>query len=143
MVLRITKIIAWPLCLIFLIGLTFSGYSDVLCISEDGQMELETLSLPCCDETGDFCEYNTSEEQHNKHNNCSSCLDVEHNNPLWTKRPQKTDFSQLIKLTFASSIDAVYSLTSIAQNNLRIIEYSQLYNQNPPSLFLTTTILRC
>ena len=138
----IKKIIVWSLCLSLLIGVTFSGYSDVLCIGSDGQLELETLCLPCTD-TEDTCEYNISDAQHEEHSNCIDCLDIKLTNSLWTKRSQKTDFGKSIKLTLASAAFATCSLTMIEQNNSCLTKYSKLYIDNPCSSFLTTTVILC
>ena len=141
--LRIKKITASTIWLAFLIGVMFPGYSNVLCVGADGLIKLETICLPGCTETEDFCEYNASEDLPNEHSDCTDCFDVELDNPVWSTRSNKPEFSQLIKLDFTASIDISDGLTPLGQYNLRFIKYPQLYNQNPPSLSLTTTILRC
>lgn len=137
------KIIVWPMCLIFLIGMIFAGNSKVLCIGDNGHIKFETFYLPCCGEAEEICEINIPDDLHTEHSHCSNCSHVELNGPLWSKRIQKTDSNQLGQFASKLTINAYLSPISMENDSSRIIKFYLAYSQSPPSYSITTTVLRC
>lgn len=76
MYLKIKRTIAWPLCVFLLIQLAFMIKGEVLCFCDNGQVELGTCFSACCGESGNLWDIGRSADQHNKHDNCSNCVDV-------------------------------------------------------------------
>ena len=141
--LRLQKIVAWLMCLIFLIVLTFSGTGYVLCVGDAGHIEFKTTGRPCCGKTKEICEVNVSDDFHSEHSDCSNCSDVELVGQLWSKRIRKTDSNQLDLFASALTIDALFSLISTENGNSRITGFHLAYGQSPPSYSIATTVLRC
>ena len=71
MMMRIKRMLIWPICLIFLLSLTLSGSGQVLCVGEDGQIKIETYCLPCCDDVEEACGLDLPEDLHDDHNGCA------------------------------------------------------------------------
>ena len=134
--LRFQKIIALPMCLIFLIGMAFAGYSNILCISDNGHIKFKTFCLPCCGETEKICEADVPGES-------SNCSDIEPDCPLWPKRIQNIDSNHLANFISSFNTDAHLSLISAENDNSRIIMFHLAYGQSPPSYSIATTVLRC
>ena len=119
------------------------GNADVLCIGEDGHIEIETNCLPCCNNIETSCEINVEEDLHDEHVGCNNCSDLILGSSFWSKR-----YSNLIgNSTSAKPVvlldvntDTTYSLT---------IESSQIhrtfftFNKSPNYAFILSTILRC
>ena len=133
------KIIAWSLCLLLLIGVTASGYSDILCISEDGVHEFETVCLPCCTDDAENCNFESSGDRQDEHNNCSDCSDVEIDNPLWSKRIQKISSKQLLISKHNPLVKSTYGLPAVNKSSINLISL----NQHPPLISLSSVIIIC
>ena len=142
MKLQIHKIIGWPLCLILFVGFILVGNGNVICIGEDGHIEFETECLPCCTDADDVCKLDVSNDFHDEHDDCTNCSDLTPDEPLWIKRFQRADFGKFFNLTFTSTTESSYNLTTLGQNNSHLTEFYQLYNQS--LLFpILATVLRC
>lgn len=142
---RTKKIINWAVCLFLLIGVTLAGQSNVLCVGEDGHVEFESICMPCFTESGEACENDLSNQQHNEHSTCTNCSDVETGNPQWRHGRPKTDFSQLIRLTAASSADATHYKLTAVQSNSRLIRFYKIFQPSDPVslISISTTVIRC
>ncbi len=140
---KLQKILAWPICLIILVGMTIVGDSNVLCIADDGQILFETICLPCCGEAENSCEAALLGEQHGELADCSPCLDIELDSPLWTNRIEQTDFDWLGQISFELPINACANQISSKNSNSQHIKFYLAYGQSPPTFSITTTILRC
>ncbi len=150
MKLRLKKIIVITFCLLFLNGVIFSGYADIICIGEDGHFELETICLTSCTETETQSEQNGSlnisdsqHTQHEKHNDCSNCSDVEVDNHLWSKRTSRVDFNKLLKSSYAPLVNSLSALTKPVHKNILSSDFDHLYSLSPPILYTKPTVLRC
>ena len=143
MILRLQKITAWLICLIFLIGIIFAGDSNVLCISDNGLFKFEISCLPYCGDAEKTCETDVSGELQNESNDGSDCSDVELDGPLWSKRNQHIDSKHLADFVSAFNQDTHLSLISSKNDNSRIIKFHLAFGQSPPSYSITTTVLRC
>ncbi len=144
--LLIKKISAWTLCLIFLLGITFAGNRNVLCIGEDGRIEFETICLPCCGESDKVCDLVTTVDHHGEqgeHSECSNCYDLDLNGSQWIKRNRTTDDYNITKLISTPLIESkIYSISTfddIKNPN----QYNLFFGQSPPSASLSTIVLRC
>ena len=54
---KICKIITYPLSLLLLVGFIFIGNGEVLCVAEDGHIEIEAECLPCCSGEDNDCKF--------------------------------------------------------------------------------------
>ncbi len=140
---KLQKILAWPFCLIFLIGMTLVGASKVICITDNGHILFETICLPCCGEGENSCEATFPGEQHNDLADCSPCLNVELDSPLWSSRIENTDFVWLGHISLELSVNAYSSLVSTENGGSRNIKFYLAYGQSPSTYSITATILRC
>lgn len=131
------KIIVWPMCLIFLIGMIFAGDSNVLCIGDNGHIKFETFCLPCCDEA------DVPGEIQNEPGDCSDCSHVELSGPLWSKRIQNIDPYHLTNQVSVFATNAHFDPISIENTDSRINKFYLVYGQSPPSYSIATTVLRC
>ena len=141
--LLLQKILAWPICLIFLIGMIFAGDNNVLCIGDNGHVKFATFCLPCCGEAEEVCNVDIPDDLHNEHSDCSGSSHVELNGPLWSRRIQKTDSNQFGQFASELTINAYLSLIYPENGSSRIIKFYLAYGQSPPSYSITTTVLRC
>ena len=119
------------------------GNADVLCIGEDGHIEIETNCLPCCNEIETSCEINVEEDLHDEHEDCNNCSDLSLSSSFLTKR-----FSKLVNFeNHTFSIALSNSFNKILSTNDRT--YSQFNNNSIPfrlipiNSFISSTILRC
>ena len=126
-------------CLITLflfMGITSSGYSDIICIGDDGHVEFETICLPCCNEIEKSCETEVATDHHQEHDNCSNCSDIEFDSPFLAKRIQKSTHDQYKNSIFHNFISS-FSLSHISQNTITTSKY---YIEAPPNSYASTTI---
>lgn len=140
---RPQKIIIWPMCLIFLIGITFAGDRNVLCIGDNGLVKFEALCLPCCGEAEKTGEADLPGKLHNESDEYSNCSDIDLYGLLWSKRFQKTDSNQLGQFASEPTINAHLNLTSAKNDSSRIIKFYLAFGQSPLSYFITTIVFRC
>lgn len=139
----IHKSIVCPLTIIILIGFFQIGEANVLCIGEDGHIEIESNCLPCCNDIETTCETDTQADNHEEHDDCYNCSDLSLGNPFWSKRfsnfttiniSTKTVISLMVKT------DTSYDLT---------IELSRLHNSiynykiSPSLSSISSTVLIC
>ena len=143
MTLRIQKTIAWPMCLIFLVGLTFSVTGYVLCIGDDGHTRFKTICLPCCSDAEEVCDVDVSDDISDEHSNCINCSDLSLDELLWSKRFQKTGFIQSVKSFMAPTFHAVIIPISTDNGNSQAGKFLLTFSQSPLSASIATTILRC
>lgn len=141
--LRLQKIIALPLCLIFLIGMAIAGNGNILCIGDNGRVKFETLCLPCCDEAEKSYEADEPNELQNEHDECCDCSDVELDYPRWSKRIQTINSDYFDGFVTALDTDAQLSLISAFNTNSQIIKFHLAFGQSPPSYTISTTVFRC
>jgi hypothetical protein len=146
--LYIKKITSWFIGCIFLVGLTFVWNGNVLCIGEDGHIEIETNCIPCCSDTDkackeELCITDESENHHEEHNDCNNCFDLELDGTTWLKRFQITNFNYNFKLTSLSIIDSASYYVKTYLDYSNIYKNKSLFGQNPPNVSITTTVVRC
>lgn len=143
--LRYQKIIAWPICLIFMIGMVFAGTGNILCVGENGQIKFETICLPYCGEVETDCVDDCHIEIQNEAGENSDCSDVELDGPLRSNRIQNlgpeflNELFPLFTVTTTANIGSVYT----DNDNLQNIIYFLASGQSPPSNSISTTVLRC
>ena len=144
--LRIQKILAWPICLILLVGIIAAGNNYVLCINNDGDVKFETLCLPCCGEAENSCEVKLPNELQDELGDCYPCSDVEFDGSLWSRRIQNDYSNYLTNLTLAFNADGHLSPGFSEKSNLPILKFYPAYGQSPPYFsmaLITTTVVRC
>lgn len=140
---RIRKIVIWPLCFLFLAGFIATGDSKILCIGDDGHLEIETICLPCCGDEDKDCETEKSNDKHEEHGDCSNCSDVELDNSLWLKRVHNINLNHSMNHESNVIANIDYNFTLICNSNSQIIKFHLAYSQSPPSYSVETVILRC
>jgi hypothetical protein len=137
------KIVAWPICIFFMLGLVFAGSGQVLCIGDNGHIEIETYCLPSCGEAEKSCEIDLPEEPHNEHSECSNCSDIELNDPLWSSRIQNDNLYDYVNFPPAHFTDGHLGLISAYKNNSQVTKFHLAFGQSPPTYFITITVLHC
>lgn len=137
------KIIVWPLCLILSAGLIFAGNGDILCVGEDGQMQVEPECLPSCRSAEDVCDLDMPNHIHDEYDECTKCSDIILDDPLWSKRSRKINQAGSDKWLPASNLHD--TTIPASTNNCRPQADRSLltFEQNPPSVAIAITILRC
>ena len=133
----------WPICLIFLLSLILFGNGQVLCVGEDGHIEIETYCLPCCGEAEDTCELDLPEDLHDEHNGCSDCSDFEINSPIWSSRVNHIEAGNFDHSKTLCSMDSNYGGDSTQINISKTDFLIYFSGQGPPSDIGITTVLRC
>ena len=115
--LKLQKILVWPICLIFLIGIVLAGNYNVLCIDDKGYGKFETFCIPCCDETEKNCESVHAKESHDESDACSNCSDIEIDGQFWVKRIQTTGSDQFYKFVSEQTIETYICLVPAKDND--------------------------
>ncbi len=137
------KIIALPLCFFLFSGFLIVGNSGILCVGADGHVELETECLPCCSVFEDDCETTISQDIHNEHDACHSCSDLALDGPLWSNRPSKARLVQSATISSQVSGNATCLFVYVNHENSYWDQSHLTFALHPPSLSITTTMLRC
>jgi len=75
------KISACLVCLLFIAGLSSSSFGDVLCISDNGHVEIESVCTPCCLENANSCFLSKADTAHDHHEGCDNCSDLSLDSP--------------------------------------------------------------
>ena len=137
------KIMVWLLCLSLFIGFIFVGNSDVLCVGEDGHIEFETECLPCCRVIDDVCRVDVLKDLHDKHDDCTNCLDLVLDGPFWSRRYTKINLFQPVKLLTVPTFENTFILAATDNNDLQVNISFLTFCKCPQYTFIAATILRC
>jgi len=140
---KIRKTNTWTLCLFLILVFTFSGNGQVLCIGEDGHIELETFCLPCCSDPVKICDPEMLDEAHGEHSECSSCSDIELSDFLWSGRNSHDDFNRLSSTIAKVFVVNIHSLNSLNHNISRVNQNYLSFSLSPPLPSIETAVLRC
>lgn len=138
----IKKAIAWSLCLFFLIGVTISGYSDVLCIREDGGVKIESICQPCYIERDACCFLAVSAKVHDHQDDCDDCLDLSLGGPTWLRKNSGT-VNSLMLIVSLSSLSVSPCFDNNASKYYRFNVTDSFRGQNHSILLISTTVLIC
>lgn len=140
--LSVKKAITWTLSLFLIIGITSSGFSDVLCISDDGQIKLESICQPCDGESTDICLMATAANSHDHQDDCDNCSDLSMGGPSRLRKNSESDSSP-IQIAFKS----FHSFSPCSDNNFsnygRIVAELSFCGQDHLVLLLSTTVIIC
>lgn len=143
---KLQKILAWPTCLILLVGIIAAGNNTVLCIGGNGIAKFKTLCLLYCAEADVSCEDGLLDGRQVELANCSHCSDVELDGPLRSNRILRTNSYQLGQFALELANKACPGQVSIMNGSLRNKIVYLTYVQSPPSysiISLSTTVIRC
>jgi len=143
MKLRRMKIAVWSMCLIFLVGLSFSGTGYLLCIGDDGHVEFKTRCLTCVDEAEEVCESKVSDDVHSEHSNCFDCYDIELVSQLSSIFIRYIDADHATDFDSVPLADSYLSPKSASIDNPQFIKFHLAYGQSPPLISIDTTVLLC
>ena len=135
----ISKITTWSVALFFIAGIGISSLGDVLCISDNGHIKVESFCNPCCEETTINCQLLAVDIAHEHHDDCSDCDDFSLESPKLLKRDSYQTLNFSIALSHIKFIDS-------NQNILRYFQLSHInslpnFKQN--SFKISTTVLIC
>ncbi len=106
------KLSVLPICLLFIVGLTFSSFGDILCVSDSGHIKVESICNPGCDEIISPCFSNKTDFGHEHHDSCDNCSDMSLEIPKILKRLSNSDFA----------------LVNFSSNSLYLVNYSNNYD---------------
>ena len=111
MKLRHQKILAWPVCLFFLLGIIFTGESTVLCIGDNGEVKFESLCFPDNCEAEKQCadDFDSDFQDQVKVCEYSHCSDFAFNGPTWSRPVQKIDYSKTGQFASGYTSDTNFS----------------------------------
>lgn len=143
---RTKEIISWSVCLLLLIGMTFSGQSDILCIGEDGRVEFESICLPCCTVSDTVCDNKLSKGQHEEHTSCSDCSDVDPGTHQWANCRREIGPDQFTSAKVVSPVYATQDILTVDQNGLSLLKLHKMFKQSDSGSVLSvisTTVIRC
>lgn len=138
----IKKAIAWSLCLFFLIGVTISGYSDVLCISDGGRVKIESICQPRYGEKADCCYLAASANVHDRQDDCDDCLDLSLGGPTWLRKNSgSVNSPMLIASLSLLSVSPCFDKNSSKYHRFNVTD--SFPGQNHSILLISTTVLIC
>ncbi len=143
MKLIVHKIFVWPLSILLIVGFSQIGSGDVLCIGEDGHVEIETECLPSCNEAADICELSEQSQQHDEHDDCNNCSDLSLDEPMWSKRFLRYFLVHTFKIEVMSSFSSVQSAFSLKTQQSLLYKNSLVFKSNPNYSIISVTVLRC
>ena len=143
MILKSQKILAWPICIVFLVGLYMSGSGNVLCIDLDGNIEIEKSGLFCCDDSEDSCKTNQADNPEEDHENCSYCTDLELCGLLWFNVKSNFDKTLIVNANTLKMATIDTHLESFANDSGIHRVFSQTNDINPSLLDKKSIVLRC
>lgn len=138
----IKKAIARALCLFFLIGVTISGYSDVLCISDDGRVKIESICQPCYIEKDACCYLAASANVHDHQDDCDDCLDLSLGEPTWLRKNTGSDNSPMHIISLSSQSVSPCFYDNFSKYS-RFAVTNAFRGHNRSALMISTTVLIC
>jgi hypothetical protein len=93
------KYLAWPMCLLFIVGLAVGSNGSILCIGDNGHTNIESICQPCCGEAEDSCDLAESNSNHDHHDECDNCTDRPlFQDPLLSRSISRLDIDGKISL---------------------------------------------
>ena len=140
--LRIQKIIAWPLRLFFIVGLTIAESGDVLCISDDGHIKIESICQPCCNTTDNVRLLTSSDSRHNHHDDCYNCSDLQLNGPIWYRQNSES-ISNIILIKSQPLFAFNHNTNSTRPISSRFADTGSFRGHDRSALMISTTVLIC
>ena len=139
---RLTKTyLIWPLCLLFVAGLTIGGNGSVVCVGDDGLVKVESVCEPCVDEAGEACRVEQVDVEHDHQDECVNCTDlpVDQNSISTLPNIQTSEVSYVYKVSESRLVTPVDT-----HIGLKLSEPPRPDEELPSArLFLSTIILRC
>ncbi len=134
------NIFVYSFSLFLLASFSISGYTDVICLGDNGHIELETICIPSCADSDQPSYIETPTNHHEDH---AACSDVEIDTHLWSKRTQKSD-SKLSEIKICTLFPTIPNTQSVINpNNNNKLFSIVLPKQNTPLVALSTVILIC
>ncbi len=137
----IRKYLASALCLHFLTALTFSGFGSVLCLGVNGQIKVESVHQPCCNDAETDCFSEPIGSDHDHHADCTDCTDLPVIRDSLSRRPLASVSRIGWAPDHAAASVILPRLIRMTRANLTRSE-----STSPPGsagLLLSTTVLRC
>ena len=138
----VMKIATWTICLLFIVGLTPNGIGDVLCIGDNGHIQLEFVSQQCCEEIGESSLLIAFSTERDHHDTCGNCLDLPLDGPAWHGQN-----SELINKVSILHPQVLFSSThNIDRTNQNFVYFGfrlSSPDHNLSSTILATTIILC
>ena len=138
----IKKARAWALCLFFLIGVTISGYSDVLCISDDGCVKIESICQPGYGEKDDCCFLTASADVYDHQDDCGDCLDLSLGGTTWLRKNYGSADSP-IHITSLFSLSVIPCFDNYSSNYSSFATTDSFRGHDRSALMISTTVLIC
>jgi hypothetical protein len=136
------KAVAWALCLFFLFGVTISRYSDVLCISDNGRVKIESICQPGYGEIVDCCFLATSTNAYDNQDDCDDCLDLSVGGPTWLRKTIESVNSPMHIASLSSlSVSPCFDHNSSKYSRFAVAD--SFRGQNHLALLISTTVLIC
>ena len=129
--------------MVFMTGVSFSGYFDVLCIGDDGHLELETHCMSNCSDTEKNCENILPDDNNEEHSECSNCSDIELDQIHWSKRQQKVNLTEIFKINSVTSANIGHLLPISGQEIKSLYRGYSIYGNILSILDKSTAVLRC
>jgi hypothetical protein len=118
------------------------GTGQVLCVDDNGYIEIKTYCLPCCTEIEETCEPKFPEDHHDQHTDCFDCSDFELYSPIWSNRDNanSNEYSYVAAIDY---LDYRPGWLFILNDDLISSRFYIISEQEPPSDINTSTVLRC
>ena len=136
------KAVAWALCLFFLFGVTISGYSDVLCISDGGRVKIESICQPGYIEKADCCILAASANVLDHQDDCDDCLDFSLGGQTWLRKNFES-FNFLMHIASLSSLSVGPCFDNDYSKYSRFAVTDSFRSQDHLALLISTTVLIC
>ncbi len=135
------KLSVLPICLLFIVGLTFSSFGDILCVSDSGHIKVESICNPCCDETANPCFLNKTDFGHEHHDSCDNCSDLSLESPKILDRLSNSDFGLVNFSSNSLHLFSVNNDLTISSQRYRNKELSYTISKEVDILISTTVII--
>ena len=138
---KISRFTSWQTCFLLLAGLTFGSFGEVLCIGDDGHVEIESACQPCCGKTGESCQVSLSTSSHEHHDSCDNCSDYSLDGPTWHRKQSHASFNAYLVTSLPLLSLTNNSYNSFYDNDLATANHSQPYNIQVVASISTTVII--
>ncbi len=148
MKIRFRTNICWLIITAFLLVNFSTSFGDIICIGENGHIEIEYANMPCCDDQNSSClQTDDSSLQTSNHTDCcENCLDIPLISAGFIKRPFAFKASGFLKSQNSISLHLIPS--NIVHFNSTVLSNKSFICSNsrdhvPHLLLITSPILIC
>ena len=138
---QIRKYLSWPVCLLFVAGLTLGNSGSVLCVGDDDHVKVESVCQPYCNDSEAGCILRQPGSNHDHHEDCANCTDLPLIQDFLSQRPiSKTNDNGTICLSYFTALTTLVNCQLTATATTSPQHALELSSEKA---LLSITVLRC